>query len=77
MALHYCSRHKRLFSRRGDRWVSFSQATIDEIRGYYELLRSTQKDAAFLHVIELSCDQCAATLQPLARSNAEDGVCDI
>ena len=73
MALYYCSRHQRLFSRRCDRWVSFSPATIDEIRGYYDLLSSTKKDAAFLHVIELSCDQCAAILLTLVRSNAEEG----
>ena len=72
MALHYCSLHKRLFSRRCYRWVTFSQATIDEIRGYYELLRSTNKDASFLHVIELSCDQCAATFRTIARSKASN-----
>ena len=72
MALHYCSLHQRLFSRRGSRWVSFSQATIDEIRGYYELLRSAKKDASFLHVIELSCDQCAATLRTIACSQARN-----
>jgi hypothetical protein len=75
MALHYCSLHKRLFSRRCHRWVTFSQATIDEIRGYYELLRSTKKDAAFLHVIELACDQCAATFRTIARSKeSNDGL---
>ena len=73
MPLYYCSRHQRLFSRRCERWVSFSQATIEEIRGYYDLLQATQKEAAFLHVIELSCDQCAAILPTLARSNAEEG----
>jgi hypothetical protein len=75
MALHYCSRHQRLFSRRGDRWVSFSPATITEIRGYYDLLCATNREAAFLQVIELSCDQCAATLQPLARSQARHDAC--
>ena len=70
MALHYCSLHQRLFSRRCHRWVSFSQATIDAIRGYDALLRSTNKDASFLHVIELSCDQCATTLRTIARSQA-------
>jgi hypothetical protein len=70
MALHYCSLHKRLFSRRFHRWVTFSQATIDEIRGYYALLRSTKKDASFLQVIELSCDQCAATFRTIARRKA-------
>jgi len=70
MALHYCSLHQRLFSRRCSRWVSFSQATIDEIRGYYALLCSAKKDASFLYVIERSCDQCAATLRTIARSKA-------
>jgi hypothetical protein len=37
MALHYWSRQKRLCSRRGERWVSFSPATIEEIHGYDEL----------------------------------------
>ena len=70
MALHYCSLHTRLFSRRGQRWVTFSPATINEIRGYYDLLCSTKRDASFLHVIEVSCDQCAATVQTIARSTA-------
>ncbi len=76
MALHYCSRHQRLFSRRCQRWVFFSPATIHAIRGYYALLCSTQKDASFLHVIELSCDHCAASLRTLAQSHAADGVGD-
>ena len=74
MALHSCSRHQRLFSRRCQRWVGFSPATIQAIRGYYALLCSTQKDASFLHVVELSCDHCAASFQTRAQSNAEDGV---
>ena len=76
MALHYCSLHTRLFSRRGQRWVTFSPATIHEIRGYYDLLCSTNRDASFLQVIELSCDQCTAILQILAWSNAEEGLCE-
>jgi len=74
MALHYCSLHARLFSRRYQRWVTFSQATMNDIRGYYDLLCSTKRDASFLHVIELACDQCAATFQTIARSKArQDG----
>jgi len=76
MALHYCSLHQRLFSRRCQRWVCFSPATIHAIRGYYALLCSTQKDASFLHVIELSCDHCAASFRTIAQSNAADGVGD-
>ncbi len=72
MALHYCSLHQRLFSQRCARWVSFSQATIDEIRGYDDLLRSTKKEASCLHVIERACDQCAATLRTIARSHASN-----
>jgi hypothetical protein len=70
MALHYCSLHTRLFSRRGQRWVTFSHAIITEIRGYYALLCATNREASFLHVIEVACDQCAATLQTIARSQA-------
>jgi hypothetical protein len=77
MALHYCRRHQRLFSQRCQRWVYFSPATIHAIRGYYALLCSTQKDASFLHVIELSCDHCAAILQPRPRSNAADELCEV
>ena len=73
MALHYCSRHQRLFSRRCQRWVCFSPATIQAIRGSYALRCSTQKDASFLHVIELSCDHCAASLRTLAQIHAADG----
>jgi hypothetical protein len=68
MSLSYCSLHKRLFSRRYHRWVTFSQKTIDELRGYYALLRSTHKDASHLDVREQSCDRCAATVQTRARS---------
>jgi len=68
MSLSYCSLHKRLFSRRYHRWVTFSQKTIDELRGYGALLRSTHKDASHLDVIEQSCDRCAATVQTRARS---------
>ena len=76
MALHYCSLHTRLFSRRGQRWVTFSPATIHAIRGYDALLCSTTTDAAFLHVLELSCDHCAASVRTRAQSNAEEGVCE-
>ena len=76
MALHSCRRHQRLFSRRCQRWVGFSPATIHAMRGYYALLCSTHKDASFLHVIELSCDHCAASLQTRAQSHTEDGVGD-
>ena len=73
MALHYCSLHQRLFSRRCQRWVGFSPATIQAMRGYDALLCSTHKDTSFLHVIELSCDHCAASLQTRAQSHTEDG----
>ena len=73
MTLHYWSLHQRLFSRRCQRWVCFSPATIHEIRGYYALVRSTKQDAAFLHVLELSCDHCAASVWTRAQSNAEEG----
>ncbi len=76
MALHYCRLHQRLFSRRCQRWVCFSPATIHAMRGSYALLCSTHKDASFLHVIELSCDHCAASLRTRAQSNTEDGVRD-
>ena len=76
MALHYCSLHQRLFSRRCQRWVGFSPATIQAMRGYDALLCSTHKDASFLHVIELSCDHYAASLQTRAQSHTEDGVGD-
>ena len=76
MALHSCRRHQRLFSRRCQRWVGFSPATIQAMRGYDALLCSTHKDTSFLHVIELSCDHCAASLQTRAQSNTEDGVGD-
>ena len=70
MALYSCSLHTRLFSRRWQRWVTFSPATMQEIRGYDNLLRSTQKDDSLLHVMEWACDQCAVTLQTIARSQA-------
>jgi hypothetical protein len=68
MSLSSCSIHKRLFSRRYDQWVTFSQKTIDERRGYHELLRSIHKDTSHLDVIEQSCERCEATVQTIARS---------
>jgi hypothetical protein len=69
MSLSYCSLHKRLFSRRYYRWVTFSQKTIDELRGYYELLRSTHVDASHLEVVEMSCDQCAVIFREVDQIN--------
>jgi hypothetical protein len=43
---------------------------MHDIRGYDNLLRSTNKDASLLHVIERACDQCAVTFQTIARSHA-------
>ena len=76
MALHSWSLHQRLFRRRFQRWVFVSPATIHAMRGYDALLCAAKKDASFLHVLELSCDHCAASLRTLAQSNAEDGVCE-
>ena len=72
MALSYCRRHQRLFSPRCARWVSFSPATMDELRRYYALVRATEQEAASRHVLDLACDQCPAILPTLARSNAEE-----
>ena len=69
MALQYCSIHKRLFSRRYSRWVTFSPKTIDEVRGYYDLLRSTPVDASHLEVVERACDQCAADVWEIGQMN--------
>jgi len=68
MSLSYCSLHKRLFSRRYHRWVTFSQKTIDELRGYGALLHSTNADCSHLEVREQSCDRCEATVRTIARS---------
>jgi hypothetical protein len=74
MALYYCRLHTRLFSRKCQRWVTFSPATMNAVRGYYDLLRSTNREASLLHVMELACDQCAAIFQTIARSTArQDG----
>ena len=70
MALHYYSLHTQLFRRRCQRWVPFSPATMHDIRGDDDLLRSTKRDASLLHVMERACDQYAATLQTIARSQA-------
>ena len=74
MALHYCHLHQRLFSQLCQRWVFFSPATIHALRGYDARLCASKKAAAFPHVLERSCDHCAASLRPGAQSNAEDGV---
>jgi hypothetical protein len=67
MSLRYCSLHKRLFGSRYHRWADFPQEKIEEIRGYYELLRLANTDASYLEVIETSCDQCAVTLWKIAQ----------
>ena len=67
MALRYCSLHKRLYSWRYHRWVTFSPKTIEEVRRYYALLCATHADASCLEVLEMSCDQCAATFQQIAQ----------
>jgi hypothetical protein len=73
MALHYCSLHQRLFSRRYQRWVPFPHETIEEIRGYYALLRAIPTEASFLEVLERACDQCAATLRQIAQGTRPQG----
>jgi hypothetical protein len=67
MSLHYCSLHQRLLSRRYQRWVAFAPETIDDLRGYYDLLRSMNADCAYLEVMEMSCDQCRATVRQRVR----------
>jgi len=75
MSLRYCSLHGRVFSYAQQRWLAFSQKKIREIRGYYELLCSTNTDPSFLHVLERSCDQCAATFRQRGqRSGSRDGL---
>jgi hypothetical protein len=69
MSLHYCSLHGRIFSFTQQRWLSFPQETIREIRGYYVLLCSTTTDPSFFHVLERSRDQCVATVETIVRSH--------
>jgi len=71
MALRYCSLHQRLFAFKHQTWVYCSPETIDEIRGYDELLRATPTAASSLKVLETACDQCAATFRQIARVNGE------
>jgi hypothetical protein len=73
MSLRYCSLHQRLFSRRDQRWVPFLHETIDEIRRYYELLRSIPTDASSLEVLERACDQCQATVRQIAQMTRPQG----
>jgi hypothetical protein len=76
MSPRYCSLHGRVFRCTQQRWLSFPQETIREIRGYYALLCSTTTDPSFLHVLERSCDQCAATFRQRGhRSGSRDGLC--
>jgi hypothetical protein len=76
MSLHYCSLHGRVLSVPQQRWLAFPQGTIREIKAYYVLLCSTNTDPSFLHVLERSCDQCAAPFQLMAqRSGSTDGLC--
>jgi hypothetical protein len=76
MSLRYCSLHGRVFSCAPQRGLSLSPETIREIRGYDALLCSTNTDPSFLHVLERSCDQCAATFRLMAQRNGStDGLC--
>ena len=68
MPLRYGSLHGRLFRVPQQRWLTFPQEQIRAIRGYYEVLCSTNTDPSFLYVLERSCDQCAATFGTIARS---------
>jgi len=72
MALCYCSLHTRLLSCAQQRWMPFPEEKIRESRGYYALLCSTDADPSFLKVIEMSCDQCAATFRTRARVKARN-----
>jgi hypothetical protein len=75
MSLRYCSLHGRVFSCAQQRWLAFPRETIREIRGYYDLLCSTTTAPSFLHVLERSCDQCAATFRLIAqRRGSTDGL---
>jgi hypothetical protein len=70
MALRYCSLHGRLFSYIHQCWVPFPEEKIQDIKGYYALLRATQTDASALQVIETGCDACAAVFQQIAQSSS-------
>jgi hypothetical protein len=67
MPLYYCSLHAQLFVVKHQGWMHFSQEKIDEIRGYYELLRSANFESSYLQVIEMSCEQCAAAIRQIIR----------
>jgi hypothetical protein len=71
MPLGSCSLHQRLFSRRYAQWVTFSQKTLDELRGYCALLHATTAECSHLEVLEQSCDQCEATLRKIAQVNRD------
>jgi hypothetical protein len=73
MSLRYCSLHQQLFSRRDQRWVPFPQETIDDIRGYDDLLRAIPTDASLLEVLERACDQCQATVRQIAQVTRPQG----
>ena len=65
MSLRHCSLHGRLFSFTQQRWMPFPQEKINEIKGYYELLCSTNADSSYLKVIETACDQCEETVRQI------------
>jgi hypothetical protein len=49
--------------------MPFPETTINEIREYDDLLSSTATDPSSLKVIEMSCDECTATLRKIARAH--------
>jgi hypothetical protein len=69
MALRYCRLHGRLFSYPQQCWVPFPEEKMQDIQGYYALLRATQPEAVALHVIETGCDTCTAVFQQTAQSS--------
>ena len=50
MPLYYCSLHAQLLVVKHQGWMHFSQEKIDEIRGYYKLLRSADFESSYLQV---------------------------
>jgi len=68
MPLQYCSLHARLFSWKNHAWKDFSLVTINQIRGFDQLLRSAKPDSTNLQVIESACDQCAEAIKQIVRT---------
>jgi hypothetical protein len=58
MPVHYCSLHKRLWSRLYRAWVDFPLEKIHAIQALYALFHGANIETSAYQVRETGCDRC-------------------